>query len=62
MPVEKFKTEKCKVLLYNKIAKELDVSFSGYGIRLHNVNKNIGDFVNIKYRGEIGTSNFEYRL
>lgn len=62
MPVEKFKTEKCKVLSYNKDTKELDVDFSGYGIRLYNVSKDIGDFVNIRYRGEIGKSNFEYRI
>lgn len=62
MSVEKFKTIKCKVLSYNKVTKELDIDFSGYGIRLRNVSKNVEDFVNIRYRGEIGTSNFEYRL
>ena len=62
MPVEKFKTEKCKVLFYNKDTKELDVDFSGYGIRLYNVSKNIEDFVNVRYRGEIGSPNFEYRI
>lgn len=62
MPVEKFKTEKCKVLSYNKNTKELDVNFSGCGIRLHNVSKQIGDYVNIRYRGEIGKPNFECKL
>lgn len=62
MPVEKYKTKKCNVLGYNTETKELDVDFSGYGIRLYNVSENIGDYVNIKYRGEIGTSNFVCRL
>lgn len=65
MPVEKFKTEKCKVLYYNKNTKKLDVDFSGYGIRLYNVDKylgNIGDVINVKYRGQIGTGDFEVRL
>lgn len=62
MSVEKFKTERCKVLFYNKDTKELDVDFFGYGIRLYNISKDIGDFVNIKYRGDIGSSNFKCRL
>lgn len=62
MPVEKFKTEKCKVLSYNKKTKELDVDFLGHGIRLFNIDKDVCDIVNLKYRGEIGTPNFEYRL
>lgn len=62
MSIEKFKTEKCKVLSYNKKTKELDVDFLGYGIRLFNIDKDISGIVTIKYRGEIGTSNFEYRL
>lgn len=62
MPVEKFKTEKCKVLSYNKNTQELDVNFLGCGIRLFNIDRDIGDVVSVKYRGEIGTPNFEYRL
>lgn len=62
MPVEKFKTEKCKVLYYNKNTKELDIDFMGYGIRLYDINKDVSDTTTIKYHGEIGTPNFEYRL
>lgn len=62
MTVEKYKTKKCNVLSYNADTKELDIDFSGYGIRLYNVSENIGASVNIKYRGEIGTSNFICRL
>ncbi|WP_099467738.1 hypothetical protein [Konateibacter massiliensis] len=62
MAVEKFKTEKCKVLSYNKETRELDVDFRGYGIRLINITVEIGEFAYIKYRGEIGTANFEYKL
>lgn len=62
MTVEKYKSKKCHVLSYNIKTKELDVDFSGYGIRLYDVPENVGDYVNIKYRGEIGTSSFICRL
>lgn len=62
MPTEKYKTKKCDVLSYNKDTKELDINFSGYGIRLYNITESIGDSVVIKYRGEIGTSSFVCRL
>ena len=59
---EKYKTEKCKVLSYNKKTKELDIDFKGYGIRLNNVRNINSDYVDIKYIGEIGKSNFSCRL
>lgn len=59
---QKYKTEKCKVLAYDKFTKELDIDFKGYGIRINNVGKLDSDFVSIKYRGEIGTPNFTYKL
>lgn len=58
----RYKTEKCKILSYDKFTKELDVDFKGYGIRLKNVDKVDSDFISIKYRGEIGASNFTYKL
>lgn len=59
---EKYKTERCKVLSYNEKTKELDLEFKGYGIRLNNIDKINSDFVSVKYRGEIGKSNFSCRL
>ena len=59
---EKNKTEKCKVLSYNKKTKELDIDFKGYGIRFNNVDDVNSDSVSVKYRGEIGKSNFSCRL
>ena len=59
---EKYKTEKCKVLSYNKKTKELDIDFKGYGIRLNNVRNINSDYVDIKYIGEIGKSNFSCGL
>ena len=59
---EKFKTEKCRVLHYDKQLKTLDISFKGYGIRFNNVNGDIGDLVEVKYRGKIGTPGFVYKL
>lgn len=58
----RYKTEKCKVLSYDEFTKELDVDFKGYGIRIKNVDKVNSDFISIKYRGEIGTPNFIYKL
>lgn len=62
MSVEKFKTIKCNVLSYDKSTKELDIDFLGYGIRLHNVTKDIKDTVVVKYCGEIGTADFVCKL
>ena len=59
---EKYKTEKCKVLSYNKKTKELDIDFKGYGIRLNNVNDINTNSVSVKYHGEIGKPNFSCRL
>ena len=59
---EKYKTEKCKVLSYNKKTKELDIDFKGYGIRFNNVDEVNSDSVSVKYRGEIGKPNFSCRL
>lgn len=60
--IKKCKTEKCKVLAYNKNTRELDVDFKGYGVRLNNVDTIQSDFVLIKYYGEIGKSNFSCEL
>lgn len=62
MPVEKLKTMKCKVLNYDRNTQKLDVDFSGYGIRINDVSKDVGEYVTIRYRGEIGSPNFQYRL
>lgn len=62
MPVEKLKYEKCKVLRYDNNTHELDIDFKGYGIRLSNVDDIKTDFVTIKYRGDIGSTDFEYKL
>ena len=59
---EKYKTEKCKVLSYNKKTKELDIDFKGYGIRLNNAEIINSDYVDIKYIGEIGKPNFSCEL
>lgn len=61
-PIEKFKTEKCEVLNYDEKFKTLDVLFKGSGIRFNDVSTNVGEFVEVKYRGEIGKPNFVYKL
>ena len=60
--IKKHKTIKCKVLAYNTRTKELDIDFKGYGIRLNNAEIINSDYVDIKYIGEIGKSNFSCEL
>ena len=60
--IKKHKTIKCKVINYNKITNSLDISFDGYGIRFNGVKDFVGDTVIVKYKGEIGKPNFEYKL
>lgn len=57
-----FKTKKCKVIAYDKESKFLDVYFDNYGIRIKNVDEIVGDFIDVKYKGEIGKSNFKFKL
>lgn len=59
---EVFNTQKCKVLLYDETTKELDLDFNGFGIRINGVDKCDSEFITIKYKGEIGTSNFTCKL
>lgn len=57
-----FKTKVCKVIAYNKRTNTLDVKFDGYGIRIKDVKDFSCNTVELKYKGEIGKSNFEYKL
>lgn len=57
-----FKTKECKVISYNRNTKNLDICFDGNGIRIHDVQDFNGDIVKLKYKGDIGKSNFLYKL
>ena len=57
-----YKEKECKVIGYNKITNSLDISFDGYGVRFNDVKDFVGDTVIVKYKGEIGKPNFEYKL
>lgn len=57
-----YKEKECKVISYNKKNLALDVKFDKYGIRIKDVKDFSGESVVIKYKGEIGKSNFEYKL
>ena len=59
-----YKIMKCKVITYNKNNHTLDVLFNGYGIRIKNVQNfnSTADDIDIQYKGEIGKTNFEYKL
>lgn len=57
------KTENCKVLNYDKISKELDIEFKGFGIKLENINKDIvSEFVKVEYTSDIGKADFSFKL
>lgn len=58
----KFKTKKCKVIAYHNHTNTLDVKFNEYGIRIKDIKDFSGDIAIVKYKGEIGKSNFEYKL
>lgn len=59
---KEFKEKTCDVIAYNKRNKTLDVRFDGYGIRIKNVEDFNDSVAVIKYKGEIGKPNFEYKL
>ncbi|MCI8770201.1 MAG: hypothetical protein HFH73_03485 [Lachnospiraceae bacterium] len=59
---EKYKTEKCKILSYNKKTNELDIDFKGHGIRIKHAKNIETSIVSVKYTGEIGQTNFSYWL
>ncbi len=58
----RYKTENCKVLLYDPKNKVLDILFKGYGIRINNAENPQSEYIKVKYRGEIGCSNFVCKL
>lgn len=57
-----YKTKKCKVLGFNPKDKSIDVLFDNYGIRIYHAQKHDGETIDVKYKGEIGSKNFEYKL
>jgi len=61
-PKNDFKEKECPIISYNKHFKTLDVMFDNYGIRLKNIESFAGNTVNIKYKGEIGKPDFEFKI
>lgn len=57
-----FKEKTCNVIRYDKSRGILDVSFDGYGIRFHDIKDFSAKTAVVKYKGEIGKPNFEYKL
>lgn len=53
-----FKEKECQVIKYDKSRKTLDVLFDQYGIRIFNVENFNGDTTTVKYKSEIGKSDF----
>lgn len=57
-----YKEKKCKVIGRNRTTNTLNVNFDGYGIVIKDVEDLNCDTVTIRYKGEIGKPNFEYKL
>lgn len=57
-----FMKKKCKVIHYNRHTKTLDIQFDGYGIRLKDIQDFNGDVADVKYKGEIGRSDFSVKI
>lgn len=57
-----FKEKRCRVIDFDHKNQTLDVKFDGYGIRIKNVKEFNGDFATVKFKGEIGKPNFQYKL
>lgn len=53
-----YKIKVCRVIEYNPITHKLDIDFNGYGIRLYNVQDFSGNKAKVRYRGEIGKTDF----
>lgn len=62
MKKDNYKDKECKVIKYDKYSKTLDVLFDRFGIRIFNVESFNGNIAIIKYKGEIGKPDFDYRL
>lgn len=57
-----FNDKVCKVYKYDKKNRTLDINFDGYGIRINDVADFTGDTVTLKHKGQIGKSDFVYKL
>lgn len=57
-----YKYKECKVINYNKYTKTLDILFDRFGIRIFDVENFSGSTAVVKYKGEIGKPDFNYKL
>ena len=57
-----FKEKVCSVIRYDDKNHTLDVMFDKYGIRIADVKNYAKDTVVVKYKGTIGTPDFEYKI
>lgn len=58
----KYKTENCKVLVFDPATNELDIEFKGYGIRLHYSGVINSAYIPVRYYGEIGKPGFRCQV
>lgn len=55
----KYMEKECKVIQYNKYKQTLDILFGTYGIRLHDIDFSESETFTVKYKGEIGSPDFQ---
>ena len=61
---EDFKEKECEIINFDNHTKSLDINFDGYGIRIRNVEFSVNNNlrIKVKYKGEIGKSNFVVKV
>lgn len=58
-----YKEKECQVLRFNKKDKTIDIMFDKYGVKLRtNMNNYDAKTITVKYKGTIGTKDFEIKL
>ena len=58
-----YKEKECKVLRFNKKEKTIDIMFDKYGVKLRTAMDNYdAKTITVKYKGKIGTKDFEIKL
>lgn len=58
-----YKEKECQVLRFNKKDKTIDIMFDKYGVKLQtSMDGYNNETITVKYKGKIGTKDFEIKL
>jgi hypothetical protein len=58
----KKKIKQCRIIKFDPLRKRIKIDFDGYGIDVSDVVEIKSEYVRIEYSGEIGRSNFKFRI